>query len=245
MKLLDLFAGLCGWSAAFRLDPRWEVVTLDYDPQFKTDIIADILEPSTLDMLVDAGPFDLVLASPPCEGFTVMNIGKNWHGPGCVSECRATHINHSPKTRSAGLALDIVLATRTAIRVLRPKHYIIENPRGKLRALAVMADLERRTVTYCQLGEQRMKPTDLWGGFPAGLRLPPPCRNGDPCHVSAPRGSRTPGSTQGIKTAPERAEIPFLLSQLVYEAGSMSEPDRSMHGNAPATVRIAPQLELW
>ena len=37
---------------------------------------------------------------------------------------------------------------------------------------------ERRTVTYCQLGEERMKPTDLWGAFPPGLELPAMCRNG-------------------------------------------------------------------
>ena len=36
-----------------------------------------------------------------------------------------------------------------------------------------------------------MKPTDLWGGFPPSLVLPPPCKNGAPCHVSAARGSVT------------------------------------------------------
>jgi hypothetical protein len=35
------------------------------------------------------------------------------------------------------------------------------------------------------------KPTDLWGGFPPSLILKAPCKNGDPCHVAAPRGSST------------------------------------------------------
>ncbi|HXJ69388.1 MAG TPA: hypothetical protein VNM39_10815, partial [Verrucomicrobiae bacterium] len=52
------------------------------------------------------------------------------------------------------------------------------NPRGMLRTRATVAHLERRTVTYCRLGESHMKPTDLWGVFPPGLNLPEPCDHG-------------------------------------------------------------------
>ena len=41
-------------------------------------------------------------------------------------------------------------------------YWIIENPRGKLRKLEIVKDLPRTTVTYCQYGDIRMKPTDLW-----------------------------------------------------------------------------------
>ena len=68
-----------------------------------------------------------------------------------------------------------------------------------------MHGLERYTLTYCQYGDTRMKPTDIWTNHPDPKFLPP-CRNGDPCHVPAPRGSRT--GTQGLKGAVERSRIP-------------------------------------
>jgi len=204
MRVLDLFAGLEGWSAPFR-ERGHEVVSLDFDPSFGCDITADILEWNPLDLLWEP---DLILASPPCEGFTVMNIGKNWTRPNDVPP-------HAPKTESAWNALKIVQRTRSVIAELQPRYFVIENPRGKLRKLPVVADLERRTVTYCHYGETRMKPTDLWGGFPPSLVLLPPCRNGDPCHVSAPRGSKTPGSVQGQTGGPERAKVPHALALAV------------------------------
>ena len=204
LRVLDLFAGLEGWSAPFR-ERGHEVVSLDFDPSFDVDIHADIL---TWDARSLPWRPDVILASPPCEGFTVMNIGKNWTRPDDVPA-------HTPKTDIARMALRIVEATRRVIVELEPQFFIIENPRAKLRKLPVVADLERRTVTYCHYGETRMKPTDLWGGFPASLVLEAPCKNGDTCHVSAPRGSRTPGSVQGQTGGPERAKVPYRLGLAV------------------------------
>jgi hypothetical protein len=86
----------------------------------------------------------------------------------------------------------------------------MENPRGMLQKLRVVKDLPRRTVTYCQYGDTRMKPTDLWGPMPDAWIPRPPCKNGDTCHVSAPRGART--GTQGIKGAKDRSRVPLELS---------------------------------
>lgn len=55
------------------------------------------------------------------------------------------------------------------------------------------------------LKKERMKPSDLFTNHP-NPQFKPPCKNGDPCHVSAPRGSIT--GTQGIKGAVARAIIP-------------------------------------
>jgi hypothetical protein len=207
VRVLDLFCGLKGWSRPFA-ERGHDVVTLDLDPAFHATITGDILTTPPAHAAMRGGPFDIVLASPPCEGFTVMNIGKNWTRPDDVPP-------HQPKTASARLALDIVEATRYWIDCLEPTYFIIENPRAKLRKLPVVGDLERRTVTYCQYGETNMKPTDLWGGFPPSLVLHPPCKNGDPCHVRAPRGSRTPGSVQGKSGPAVRAEIPYQLALAV------------------------------
>ena len=77
-----------------------------------------------------------------------------------------------------------------------------------------MKDLPRYTVTYCQYGEERMKPTDIWTNHP-NPKFKPPCKNGDKCHVSAPRGSRT--GTQGIQGARDRARIPVQLCEHIVD----------------------------
>jgi len=102
--------------------------------------------------------------------------------------------------------------------LLEPDFWVIENPVGKMRRMSDLAPFERRTITQCQYGEARMKPTDLWGGFPPSLALKPQCAKGAPCHVAAPRGSRTPGSVQGTASSAERAKIPEALARVVMDA---------------------------
>lgn len=220
LKVLDLFAGLEGWSSAFR-EQGHDVCSVDFDPRFDVTITADILKLRRED-LPWTDP-DIILASPPCEGFTVMNIGKNWTRP-------TDDPPNAPKTPLAAQALALVQRTRQIIDALQPRYFIIENPRAKLRRMPIMDDLERRTVWYCHLLETAAKPTDLFGVFPPSLVLPDECHNQrashpvDCCcrdHTSAPRGSRTPGSIQGV-TGPDadatRAEIPHELSRLVCDA---------------------------
>ena len=91
------------------------------------------------------------------------------------------------------------------IKELNPKYYFIENPRDGMRKMRFMTDLPRYTITYCQYGDSRMKPTDIWTNHPAP-KFKPPCKNGAPCHTPAPRGSKT--GTQGLKNSIERARIP-------------------------------------
>lgn len=207
VNVLDLYAGLRGWSQAFA-ERGHHVVAVELNPIFKPDICTDIL---TWDYRA-AYPrdfFDVILASPPCHGFSVMNIGRNW-----------TH-DHQPKTDTARLGLRMVERAIEIIDWFNPKVAVIENPRAKLRKMPIMQRFERRTVTYCQLGERRMKPTDLWSDrWPSTLVLPAPCKSGASCHVAAPRGSRT--GTQGMDSA-ESAKIPHALSLLVCQAAEIEE----------------------
>ena len=140
---------------------------------------------------------DVVLASPPCTSFTVMQIGRNWTR------------DHHPKNDKARLGLQLLDRTLWVIKEANPKWFIIENPRAKMRKMPQMAEFERCTVTYCQYGERRMKPTDLWGGFPPTLLFKEPCSAGAKCHDAAPRGSRN--GTQGMDSA-ESAKIPYALA---------------------------------
>lgn len=199
MKVLDLFAGLCGWSEPFRLRGH-ETFSVDFDKRFDVSLHMDIFDLTASDL-----PWkpDVILASPPCNCFSVASIGKHWTGGR-----RA----YTPKTEAAKTSLRLLSHLVLLIDVLQPQFFVIENPRGLMRKVSTMQMFERRTVTYCQYGETRMKPTDLWGGFPPSLQLKPICKNGDPCHVAAPRGSRT--GTQGMDSA-ESAKIPEALALAV------------------------------
>lgn len=77
-----------------------------------------------------------------------------------------------------------------------------------------MKDIKCYTITYCQYGDNRMKPTDIFTNYP-DPNFKPPCHNGDSCHQSAPRGSAT--GTQGIKGSKERSKIPDQFCDYIVE----------------------------
>lgn len=188
MKVLDLFAGLGGWSSAFK-ERGHQVITLDLDPQFHTDIIADVLSLTSKDL----EDYDVILASPPCESFSVASIGTHWGK------------QRTPKTEQA--KLHVKLAKHTYHLLINSKAilWVMENPRGMMRKVIATPST---TVTYCQYGFRYMKPTDLWYNGSIGLKKK--CSPGSSCHQSAPRGSRT--GVQGIKNTPERSLVPYQLS---------------------------------
>lgn len=202
LRGIDLFAGKRGWSAAFN-DRGHYALAIDNDPQHNPDWLADIGGRDLLPALVADGPWDFVLASPPCETFSIASVSHHFTKVGDT---------FWPKSAAATQSLALVEATLNIIRELDPDFYVIENPRGMLRKMPQMQHLDRRTVTYCQYGDTRMKPTDLWGNWDAldDFTLEPMCKNGDPCHERAPRGART--GTQGIKNRADRALVPYRLS---------------------------------
>lgn len=85
-----------------------------------------------------------------------------------------------------------------------------KNWNGKLNILQY---LPRRTLTFCQYGDNAMKPTDVWTNHK--LWYPKRCKNGCPEHDRAPRGSKT--GTQGKKGAKERGTLPMELCREVAE----------------------------
>lgn len=202
MNVLDLFSGMEGWSQPWR-ERGHAVYRVELDPRFPAEH-RDIMDfdPANLPWKPD-----IILASPPCTAFSVMQIGRNW-----------TH-DHQPKTDKARHGLMLLERTLAVIAQVAPRWWVLENPVGKMRRMPQLAEHERRTVTYCQYGERRMKPTDLWGGFPPALVLWPACRNGAPCHDRAPRGSTT--GTQGMDSA-AAAKVPRMLSLAVCEAAEAS-----------------------
>jgi len=206
MLVFDFFSGTGSSTQAFR-DAGDTVISFELDSFFEATENVDLLDITAEYLLQKYGRPDFIWASPPCTSFSVASIGHHWAKGGS---------NPEPKTQAAKDSQDLVRHTKELIQALNPVHgFIIENPRGMLRKLPVLADLPRVTITYCQYGDDRMKPTDLWGEvdnwFPR-----PACKNGDSCHEAAPRGSRT--GTQGLSNAKERSRIAPELSQELRNA---------------------------
>jgi hypothetical protein len=185
MKVLELFSGTESFSKVAR-EKGHDVFTIDNDPQHNPDLCKDILDLTIKDI-----PFkpDIIWSSPPCPTFSIMSNFREWDFP-------------HPRTSRACLHLAHVLKTLELIKELMPKYWIIENPRGLLRKFPFMIELNRDTVTYCQYGTDYMKPTDLWNNFNF-WKPRPMCKNGDPCHNEARRGSKTGiQGTGGIRRSP-------------------------------------------
>lgn len=150
-----------------------------------------------------------MFASPPCNSFSTGWVGKKWQHSSFTSPKRSER--HPDGHPIAVLRHAPMLATLRLIALLQPVYWVIENPRGRLRSLELLAGVPRRTVWYCRLGLNRAKPTDLWDVFPPGLILPPECSKGNPDHVPAPRGGRT-GTLGGVSTE-EAGRIPRQLAE--------------------------------
>ncbi|MCK9461602.1 MAG: DNA cytosine methyltransferase [Proteobacteria bacterium] len=201
MRTLELFSGSKSFSQVAGKRGH-EVFTSDYISEYDSDYCVDVME---FDYKKIPYIPDVIWASPPCTAFSVAAIGKNWNR------------DYTPKHERAELGLRIVAKTIEIIKYYQKLNpsliYFIENPRGMLRKLPIMNEFNRNTVTYCQYGDTRMKPTDIWSNSQWTPR--PMCKNGDPCHVSAPRGSRT--GTQGLKTDYERSMIPSQLFEEIFD----------------------------
>ena len=201
MKVLELFAGSRSIGKAAE-ELGFTVLSTDIEPFDGIHLVADILTLNTGDI-----PFqpDIIWASPPCTGFSVAAIGRNW----------VKGEPFTPKTDTARMGIRILDRTLEIIKHFDPTFWFIENPRGKMRKAPQLEEFLRHTVTYCQYGDTRMKPTDIWTNN-TNWTPKPPCKNGDPCHVAAPRGSRT--GTQGLKGNYLRSKIPHELCMEVMQA---------------------------
>jgi len=205
MKVIELFCGTKSIANTFK-ERGHETFTIDNNSFFNPDLCIDILD-FNIDSLPKGFIFpDIIWASPPCTCFSVASISTHWGGG-----FRA----YKPKTEQAKESLNLIRKTIELIEDLQPKIWFIENPRGVLRKLIPMVGFPRKTITYCQYGDKRMKPTDIWTN--SHIWIPRPiCKNGDKCHESAPRGSKT--GTQGLKNSIERAKIPYELCKEIVLA---------------------------
>lgn len=206
MKVLELFAGTRSIGKAFEARGH-EVYSVEWNKDFDDiDLYADIMTVTAEQILKEFGRPDVIWASPDCTTYSVAAISTHRR--------KEPNGNLTPVTEYA-VFCDLVNAhVIDLIKELKPKYYFIENPVGGLRKMNFMQDLPRHTVTYCQYGERRQKPTDIWTNHP-NPKFKEPCKRGAPCHDAAPRGSKT--GTQALKNAMEKARIPVLLCEHIVD----------------------------
>lgn len=206
MLVFDFFSGTGSSTQAFK-DAGHTVISFELDPSFEATETTDIMDLTPEYLLSKYGKPDFIWASPPCTAFSVASIGHHWDNSTGVPK---------PKTDAAWYNQKIVEHTRWLIEQINPNSgFLIENPRGMLRKLDPVQGLDRVTITYCQYGDTRQKPTDLWGWVPNWTPRPV-CSPGSSCHEAAPRGSRT--GTQGLATAKDRSMIAPELSRELLSA---------------------------
>jgi len=240
-RMLDLFSGTKSICQAFR-EHGFETLSLDLDPKFEPDICIDIMEWDHTEY--PPRYFSVIWASPPCEKFSGCNHYECWRSKTVqsyeVQEGKKKKNILVPKDgfeEEARRAVSLLRRAWEIISYFEPDYWYIENPRAAMRVFNDDPEAERpwildnigmpRTITYCQYGDNRRKPTDIWGTFPRQfpVRCCEPYRHHrldrDWCHAPTPRGSTRTGTLSDNSVA-RRARIPdgfanLLVNHIVSE----------------------------
>lgn len=202
MNVLELFAGSRSVGKAAE-ELGMNVFSSDIKQFGGIDYVVDILDFDVAEVhgfTKNLWVPDVIWASPPCTSYSIAGVRHHRNGQEPTSDFAV----------KSDKIMDKVHELIHYFTLLNPNLvYYIENPRGMLRKMDFMKRHPiRHTVTYCQYGDTRMKPTDIWTN---DLRWNPRpmCKNGAPCHEAAPRGSQT--GTQGRANNHERSKIPHEL----------------------------------
>ena len=197
MKVLEVYSGTSSFGKVCK-NKGHDVFTIDFNPKFKPDIVVDMLHFDIKMLPKEWRHPDVLWCSPPCETFSLSGNSM---------------FMGFPTGSKTYIGLALAYKCIELIQKLKPKYWIIENPRAGLRNAWFMKPLPRTSVSYCQYGLNNMKPTDIWNNFGFEGKI---CKNGDSCHISAPRGSRT--GTQGEKSSEIRGIIPPKLCSEIIKA---------------------------
>lgn len=211
MKVLELFAGTRSIGKAFEKKGH-KVFSVEWNKEFDNINLYEDVNNITSDRVKKLfGEVDVIWASFDCTTYSIAGISHHRRKINNTLEPISEYAKFCDKTNKHVIQL---------IKELKPKYYFIENPRGGLRKMEFMQEFKRYTITYCQyeldkpVEQRRMKPTDIFTNHP-DPKFKPMCKNGDKCHQSAPRGSKT--GTQGIKGSKNRSIIPNLLCEHIVK----------------------------
>lgn len=197
INVLELFAGSRSIGRAAEA-LGMNVYSVDWQPFDGIDLVMDVEELEARHI-----PFvpDVVWASPDCATYSIAAISRHREGVHPKSD----YAKKCDKVNKHFLELIDRWQNVNPDMV-----YFVENPRGMLRKMPFMLKLPRHTIWYCQYGDERAKPTDIWTNSKKWIPRPE-CHNGNKqCHhLPAPRGSQA--GTQGLKDSVERSKIPEAL----------------------------------
>ena len=181
MKVLELFAGTRSIGKAFEARGH-EVYSVEWDKDFENIDLYQDISTLTADQVIElcGGRPDVIWASPDCTTYSIAAISHHRQ--------KEESGNLKPVSEYAKFCDQTNKHVLDLIRELQPRYFFIENPRGGLRKMDFMQGIPKYTVTYCQYGDTRMKPTDIFTNY-KNPNFKPPCHNRDSCHDRAPRSS--------------------------------------------------------
>jgi hypothetical protein len=209
MNILELFAGS---RSIGKVGDKlgMNVFSVDWEKYENIDLCIDVAKLKKEDV-----PFvpDFVWASPDCTTYSIAAISTHRNN----TEPKSEYAKKCDTTNQHFISL-----IKEWLEINPDMVFFIENPRGMLRKMPWMQEFKRHTIWYCQYGDERAKPTDIWTNSDKWIPKPV-CHNGNKeCHhVPAPRGSKT--GTQGRKGSYERSKIPEKLCYEVLE--SLNKPN--------------------
>lgn len=212
-KVIEVFAGSRSiGNKAEQLGMN--VFSVDWTPYDKIDLVIDVEE-----MGISHVPFipDFGWFSPDCTTYTIAAISTHRNGTDSKSE-------YAKKCDKVNI--HFIELINKWLKINPDFVFFIENPRGMLRHMPFMKDFKRHTIWYCQYGDDRAKPTDIWTNSKNWIPRKM-CHNykydkdgniiDKHCHhESARRGAKT--GTQGKKGSYERSKIPEQLCEEILRS---------------------------
>ena len=210
LKILELHAGSRSVGKVCE-ELGHDVFSVDWTNYEGIDLVIDIqlLKPSDIPFIPD-----IIWTSPDCTTYSIAAISHHRKGTEPVSEyakkCDAVNVHQ----------IELI---NYYLKINPDLKFYIENPRGMMRKMPFVKDIDRTTVWYCRYGDNRAKPTDIFTNNLFSITnqngwIPKePCHNGNKnCHhESAPRGSKT--GTQGRKDSYNRSMIPDELIREILQ----------------------------
>lgn len=127
MKILEVYCGTKSFSNVAKAEGH-EVFTIDFNHKFSPDMVCDMLYFNKRMLPKEWRKPDVIWFSPPCESFSLSG--------------NSMYLGF-PTGSKAYIGLALAFKCVELILDLKPKFWVIENPRAGLRSVWFMKQLQR------------------------------------------------------------------------------------------------------